>query len=116
MLDRCFELIESLTETEKSSLYYIAGYVAKKEDSCAVNGTDGESNPHPPSEFTSLVSRGKLSHPTAELFNLAYVLYCYYKNANKECIEYLMVAFLEIYDCCFLDYISKEKVLRRHIN
>ena len=38
MLDRCFELIESLTETEKSSLYYIAGYVAKKEDLCAGEG------------------------------------------------------------------------------
>ena len=94
MLDRCFELIQLLTETEKSSLYYIAGYVAKKEDLCAANGTDGESNLHSHSEFTPLVSRGKLSHPTAELFNLACVLYCYYKNVNKECTEHLMVAFL----------------------
>ena len=78
--------------------------------------TDGESNPHPHSEFTPLVSSGKLSHSTAELFNLACVLYCYYKNVNKECIEHLMVAFLEIYNCCFLDFISKEKVLRRLIN
>ena len=34
MLDECFELVGSLTEIERSSLYFITGYVAKKETLC----------------------------------------------------------------------------------
>ena len=34
MLEKCFELVSTLIEVEKSSLYYIAGYVAAKETLC----------------------------------------------------------------------------------
>ena len=40
MLDECFELVGSLTEIERSSLYFIAGYVAKKETLCVSNDNE----------------------------------------------------------------------------
>ena len=59
VLDSCFELSLSLSSLEKSSLYYISGYVAFKEgysvDIADVHGDE--------SEFLENVSRGKLSHP-----------------------------------------------------
>ena len=116
MLDQCFELIGSLSEVEKSNLYYIAGYVAHKEnihdDELGI-----EIQKHTASEFTSMVSWGiPLSHPTPDLFNLTCVLYSYYKNVNKECIEHLMVGFQQIYESCFLEFTSERKILRRLIN
>ena len=61
MFDQCFELTGKLTETEKSLLYYIAGDVAKKEDLCTEDDDESKKKPH--SEFTTLVSQGKLLHP-----------------------------------------------------
>ena len=116
ILDQCFELTGELSETEKSSLYYIAGYVAKKENLCATNEEEDESKKKPHSEFTTLVSRGKLSHPSTELFDLTCVVFCYYKNVEKEFIEHLMLAFQEIYECCFLNFSSENRVMRRLIN
>ena len=87
MLDECFELVDMLTEKEKSSIYYVAGYVAKK-DNLAVSNDDGHSNGHPFSEFTSLLSRGKLSHPPVELFDLTCTLFSYYKHVEKTCIKH----------------------------
>ena len=43
MFDQCFELTGKLTETEKSLLYYIAGYVAKKEDLCTEDDDESKS-------------------------------------------------------------------------
>ena len=116
MLDQCFHLTGELTDEERSSLYYIAGYVAKKHDLCAADEEEKDSNKKTESEFTTLLSRGKLSYPTSELYDLTCVLYNYYKNVEKECIEHLLVAFHEIYESSFLNFDSEEKILRRLIN
>ena len=61
MLDEYFDLVSTLTEVEMSSLYYMAGYVAAKEN---LSVSDESDNQHPNSEFTTLLSRGNLSHST----------------------------------------------------
>ena len=89
MLDECFELVATLTENEKSAIYYIAGYVAKKEDLAVSN--DGYFNGHPSFDFASPLSRGKLSHPPIDLFDLSCALFTYYKHVEKTCIKHLLI-------------------------
>ena len=113
MLDECVDLVNTLTEVEKSSMYYIAGYIASKENLSVSNESD---NQHPNSEFTTLLSRGKLSHPPVKLFDLTCVLYTYYKKVIKSCIQHLLIAFQQIYQSCHLQYEAENRILRRLIN
>ena len=53
---------------------------------------------NPESEFLNFVSRGKLHHPRAELFDLSMYLFCYCKCVNKTCIKRLLKGFTEIYN------------------
>ena len=46
----------------------------------------------PSSEFTSLLSCDKFSHPLSEIFELSCVLYCYYKNLEESCVDCLLQA------------------------
>ena len=115
MLDECFQLVDMLTVEEKSVIYYIAGYVAKK-DNLAGSTDDGHFNETPASEFTSLVSRGKLSHPPDELFDLTCALFSYYKHVEKTCIKHLLVGFQQIYEAFHLSFESETRILRRLIN
>ena len=63
------------------------------------------------SEFTQLVSRGKLSHPSAELFDLSQYLFSYYKSVPvKSCADRLIVAFQEIGEV-FASYEYEKSVL-----
>ena len=81
ILDRCFDDASQLYESERSTLYFISGYVAFKE-----NIGLGETNDDniPDSEFTKLVSRNKLSHPPSELYDLS--LYVYFKARSNKCL------------------------------
>ena len=71
---------------------------------------------YPCSEFTTLLSRGNLTHPPPELFELSCVLYCYYQNVDKSCIKHLLHAFNEIYESSQVDYPQGNKILRRFVN
>ena len=115
MLDQCFELASKLSETEKSNLYYISGYVAAKEHLCIVIDDITEKQ-HPYSEFTTLLSRGKLSCPPSELFDLSCVLFAYYKEADKSCVKHLMVAFQQINEYCHLEHEEGNRILSRFVN
>ena len=115
MLDDCFELASKLSETEKSNLYYISGYVAAKEK-LSITMDNVPENQHPYSEFTTLLSRGKLAYPPTELFDLSCVLFAYYKEVDKSCVKHLMVAFQLIYESCHLEYEAEDRILRRFVN
>ena len=67
LLDNCFDGMESLSEGENATLYYISGYVAKKEN-FPPKDIDIDGEDWPASEFTDMVSRGKLQHPPSSLF------------------------------------------------
>ena len=65
MLDEAFALRSTLSETDESALYYISGCVAKEEN-ITPNSNDMDSYAgmeYPCSEFTTLLSRGNLTHP-----------------------------------------------------
>ena len=85
LLDACFEMVSTLSEIEKSTHYYIAGYVASKEKLCVREDEDEILKMHPCSEFTSLLSRGTLTYPLVELYDLSCVLFCSYKSVNTSC-------------------------------
>ena len=119
MLDESFVLRSTLSETEESALYYISGYVARKENITTSSSLDMENYAgieYPSSEFTTLLSRGKLVHPPPELFELCCVLYCYYQNVDKSCIKHLLHAFSEIYESSQVDYAEGDNILRRFVN
>ena len=61
LLDNCFGETSNLTESERSTLYYICGYICFKED---LEVTSVVATHSSESEFTELVSRGLLKHPT----------------------------------------------------
>ena len=44
------------------------------------------------------------------------VLYAYYKEVDKCCINRHLVAFEEIYESCHLEYESEKGILRRLLN
>ena len=74
-LDSCLEDSSDISTKEKSTLYYISGYVCRKEN------LQTESAPTidlPESEFTQYVSRGKLCHPPRDLYDLSLYLYSYH--------------------------------------
>ena len=62
-----FEESSSISELEKSALYYISGYVAFKEN-ISVRASELETDE---SEFFEEVSRGRLGHPPATLYDLS---------------------------------------------
>lgn len=107
--------LEDLEEIERSTLYYICGYVSMK-----INiGLDAPVVDSNISEFTTNVSRGALKHPPEELFDLGLRLYCYHKNVeSKSCSTRLMKAFKEIYESSysFLDESIVSGMLQRFIN
>ena len=75
LIDACFEEASNLTPTEKSTLYYISGYITRKENMLSINPPG-----IPPSEFTNYLSRGSLSHPPADLFDLSLYLFSFFKR------------------------------------
>ena len=115
MLDGCSELTSKLSETEKSNLDYISGYVAAKEKiTIAVENVP--EHQHHYSEFTTLLSRGKLAYPPSELFDLRCVFFAYYEEVDKSCVKHLMVAFSLIYESCYLEYEAENRILRRFVS
>ena len=126
LLDNCFSKASNLTESERSTvyyiyiiyiyilyiyilyiiysiLYYICGYVSFKEN---LPVSDGVVTLSYESEFTELVSRGKLKHPSPELYDLALYLYSFFKNRHSKCCSrvflqgfmYIYYIYMYIYD------------------
>ena len=67
LVDKSFTEASNLSIDERSTLYYVSGYVARKENFISVEN----SIKLPESEFTDLVSRGKITHPPAALYDFA---------------------------------------------
>ena len=117
--DEYIELVESsfeeswnLTETELSTLYFISGYVANKEKIGVIYETQC-----PASEFTELVSRGGLSHPPQELFDLSQYLYCFFKLKKPKCCSKIFLqAYNIIYEASGYEFESIDRILSRFNN
>ena len=97
-----------------TTLYYISGYVTHKEGLLPSESVLPECTKE--SEFTNLVSRGQLSHPSADLYHLSQYLFSYYKNIPvKSCTNRLIVAFQEISEVS-ASYEYDKSVFRRFAN
>jgi len=81
IMDSCFEISTKLTEIEKSSLYYISGYVAFKEG-CSISAPRSMNDT---SEFIDKLNRGCLGYPPPELYDLSQYLYSFFKTKEKKC-------------------------------
>ena len=116
LLNSCFDNSSvTITETERSSLYYICGYVAHKENGMIMDPIVAENNSA--SEFTKMVSRGRLSFPTEELFDLSLYLYGYYKSVEDiKCTTRLINAFDRISDFTKYQLPNQKSVLQRFAN
>ena len=95
LVDDCFSEAFTLNLTEKSSLYFISGYVARKENIPTHNDTVHL----PESEFISLLSRGKLVHPPHQLYDLSLYMYSFFKlKTDKCCANVFLNCFRGIYN------------------
>ena len=112
----CIQKTSMLTDIEMSILYYISGYVAKK-DNIIVEDDIHTERENPVSAFLSVVSRGKLHHPREDLFDLSMYLFCHYKCVDKTCIKRLLKGFTEIYNLTGFNVEGKQtKILQRFAN
>ena len=111
MVESCFEESSNLSDSERSTLYFISGYVAYKENI----GVSYEGQGHA-SEFTNLVFRGRLSHPPT-LFDLPQYLYCFFKlRKSKCCSKIFLQAYDLIYEASGYEFECIDRILRRFNN
>ena len=113
ILDDCFNEASNLTESERSSLYYICGYITFKE-----NLEGSEVLRHSvENEFTEMVSRGKLKHPPLDLYDLSQYLYCFFKmRKTKCCSKIFLQGFQHIYESSGCNFLNIDNIMRRFIN
>ena len=113
LIDECFERASELSESERSAIFYICGYVVFKESIPTVDDLEN----CPESEFTKLVSRGKLKYPPPELFDLALYMYTYFKWREPKCCSKIFeLGFKIIYDSSGCHFTDIEKILKRFVN
>ena len=86
LIEKSFEGASALNTTEKSTLYYICGYVALKEEIVCEDENELASLP-PVSEFTIKLSRGKLKLPPINLYDLEQYYYAFLKQETLNVVQ-----------------------------
>ena len=113
IIDSSFELSTKLTEMEKSTLYYISGYVSFKEG-CSVSAPDV---PADNSEFLNYVSRGSLGHPPPDLYDFSQYIYAFFKAREKKwCPQVFLDAYQIIYESTAFKLQNVPSLCRRFNN
>jgi hypothetical protein len=116
LIESCFEGASALNVTEKSTLYYICGYIAHKEKIVCTDANDLVSLPEE-SEFTIKLSRGKLKLPPINLYDLSQYYYTFFKSRTaKCCTKIFLEAFNEIHSYTGYDYENIDSINRRFCN
>ena len=96
------------SSNEKSTLYYIAGYVSAKKKSFFWGVVSG---------ITKLVSRGKLMHPPGDLYDLSQYFLAYFKKRNRKCcIKGFIMAFQMIYSMTGCVFPVIQSIIRRFVH
>ena len=99
-IDNSFNLAQTIDENERTTLFYIAGYLTFKENlEPRDEPLDIEQSNE--ADFTRLVSRGKLKYPSEELFYFTVLCYGFFKNSNILCRRKLARCIFELYDTYF---------------
>ena len=110
-LDYCPEAADNLSPEENASIYYVCGYIAKK------NRTSRATSPE--SNFTELVSRGLLTYPPKWLFVFGQLTYSFFVSSGIRCVTRLSQAFVLVYETFFdmtIDYPTLSSICRRLSN
>ena len=116
LVDSCFSEASNINEEERSTLYYISGYVAYKEG-LGISGPEREFDVV--SEFLKNVSRGKLSYPPQDLYDLSLYYYTFFKampTKRKCCDKIFLQAYKLIYEYTDYDFSNIEGINRRFSN
>ena len=114
LIEKCFEESKTLSATEKSALFYISGYVARKE--CITRQSDIPCT-LPESGFTTQLSRGGLSIPPYALYDLSMYLYTFFKmREDKCCTKIFFEVFHEIYSYAGCNFSNEASINRRFAN
>ena len=111
----CFNL-ETISQEEQSTIFFICGFITKKENLSEGNLSEFRTSSEC-SEFTDLVSRGKLCYPTEDLFNFATECYVYFTKVNsKNCRKRLVKIFKIIADTSYSLGEKIDKICTRLVN
>ena len=109
LVENCFQEASNLSLTEKSTLYFISGYVAKKEKIECSDSYDTTDLPE--CEFTLQLSRGGLKLPPLNLYDLSRYSYSFFKKRPAKCCTKLFLeAFHEIHTYTGYNYQTKVKL------
>lgn len=107
---------EELSEAEKGTLFYISGFIAFKHPDLKRNFSS-ESEVDESSEFTRLVSRGKLSFPSKSLLHFCHIAYKFFRlSSPNRCGNRLLRAFKMLMDSMSFASSNPERVARRLVN
>ena len=116
LIEKSFEGASDLNEIEKTTLYYICGYVTFKEKIVCEDENESTSFP-PESEFTINLSRGKLKLPPIVLYDFSQYCYSFFKSRNpKCCTKIFLTAFNEIYVYSGYHFPEVSRIIRRLCN
>ena len=116
LVDNSFSLASNVTEAELASLYYISGYVTYKEN-LETDVDESLSELPTESEFTTMLSRGKLKYPPHDLYDLSKYLYTFFKAREPKCCSKIFLqGFRHIYECTGCNYENSKGILRRFLN
>lgn len=118
LIDEAVETLECISVNERSTLFYVAGFLMLKENCKCVmddevfemdNSTDSDS------EFTRLYSRGKLTYPSQELFYFTMLAYSFFKSSSILCRARLVKCLSLIHDN-FASFECNPSLFRRLAN
>lgn len=116
LFDSVAQKVESISLSEKSALFYISGYVAFK----LKISRDPQMNEPPfteESEFTTLVSRGKLQYPPESLFSFSLIAYAFFCSLDKpRCSNRIKRLLVYLGECYFFEIENFDSVCRRFSN
>ena len=113
--ERCFIESSNLNTVERSTLHYICGYVSRKEGIPCTDDTEDLLLPE--SEFTQNISRGGLSFPPINLFDLSLYYYSFFKlKTRKCCTKIFLEVFDQIHSCTEYDFKDITSINRRLCN
>jgi hypothetical protein len=115
-LNSCIQV--NLNDDELATLYFISGYIAHKEDILVQDGIP--TNELPSSQFTELVSRGKLCHPPDWLFVFVQCAYSVIRKTNATCANksqrLLLRLFNDLHFNLLHDCYNADHLCRRLVN
>lgn len=119
VLDSELQVPSNFTDEEDSALFFISGFVAKSTDPNATAVLP--SDPLPESEFTELLTRGRLTFPSSQMYTFTRLCYgAFTKLSNLQniakCSSRTRKLFTLLLHSLPFDFAEQDKVCRKLCN